>query len=158
MKIYFGVNEYELVPGFDIPGADIDYVDQYIKIQILADEVSLGDFEDVVSDTNNLKSIRVVDEDNHTTTYFEGYTKIENLQKEFDVVYSIDQENNVELSPAILDPDSGEVIQEAIYGEGLVEKRADIIYLRVSKGSLVEQVEQNASNIEFIAIMSDIEL
>ena len=158
MKIYFGVNEFELVPGFDIPGVNYQYIDQFIDIQILADEVSLGDMEQIIADKDNLASIRVLDEENQTTTYFDGYTKIANMQKQYNIVYSINQEDNVELQPAIIDPNTNEVIQQAVYGTGLVEQRADIIYLRLNREDLMKQVNENTANIEFIAIMSDIEL
>ena len=134
MDIRFGSNEYALVPG-----SDVNKGSNYIDFQILADDVNFESLEAVLEDVNNLLDIQVVDEE--LIRHYEGYVKLASLEKRYDVVYNIHYEE---------DPETHEEVP--------VEDKADIIYGRLAQKDITEQVDQNTANIEFIAIMSDIEL
>ena len=149
MDIRFGSNEYALVPG-----SDVNKGSNYIDIQILADDVSFEALEAVLEDENNLLDIQVIDEE--YIRHFEGYTKLDSMQKRYNVVYNIRYEEVI-IEPEHIDPETGEVIP-AVIEIVPVEEKADIIYARLAQKDITEQVDQNTANIEFIAIMSDIEL
>lgn len=130
MNIRFGSNEYELIPGSGI----LELTDS-LEIQLLADPIDIDNLEEVLSNKTNLETIKVVNQGS-VQQIFKGYTKVDSLIKKYDVVYSTTWAED----------------------GSAVESTANILYVYLKKPGLEEQVEENTANIEFLAIMSDIEL
>lgn len=150
MNIYFGLNEYSIVPG-----TSVQEIDNKLIIQIIGDNIDLSEFEQLLQDKNNILQIEVTDND--VSNYYYNYVRLNNLQKQYHIPYSY-QVRNVVVTPEVIDPNTGLIITPAEYKVVRQQLYADIIFITLSKPELTDQVELNAANIEFIAIMSDIEL
>lgn len=150
MNIYFGSNEYSIVPG-----TSVQEIDNKLIFQIIGDNINLSEFEELLQDKNNILQIEVTEND--TSSCYYNYVRLNNLQKQYHVPYSY-QIRNVVTTPEIIDPETGLIITPAKYKTVKHQLYADIIFVTLSKPELTDQVELNAANIEFIAIMSDIEL
>lgn len=141
MNIRFGSNEYEMLPN-----SGLDTYDGKLHLSLLADDVDFEDLEAVLLDKDNLDPIKVV-ENNTITQSVYGYTKLYELKKEYNVLWWTEY---VMPEPV----EEGEELPEA----ETIEHRADIYRIVLQKPELKDQVDENTANIEFIAIMSDIEL
>lgn len=129
MKIRFGVNEYTLVPG-----SAIQENENNLEVRILDENINLEDLENVLLDNNNVSSIDVIDE-NGTKQIYKDWGKLINIRKEYNMLYWTEQVDNE-----------------------MVKHVANIIYITFSHPGLESQVEMNKANIEFLAIMNDIDL
>lgn len=131
-KIVFGNFKYDVVPsGFSVH-SDV------FRALIKADGIQLGEIEDVVSDAANVAHIEIKNEtETETLRIVTGYSVVAKLEKIFDYVYdtSVDEET----------------------GES-TESKCDVVLVELAKPGLAEQTAKNTSDIEYIAIMSDIEL
>lgn len=150
MNIRFGSNEYALVPG-----SAVQPVNDRVEIQLLAEGVDFEALEAVLLDKDNVDTITVVDEHGPAAS-IHGYSKLVNMYKAYDVLYWTEYTENV-ITPQSIDPDTGEMIPAVVEREP-VEHRADILYIQMTKPGLEGQVDENTADIEFLAIMSDIEL
>lgn len=151
MNIRFGTNEYTLVPGSAVQ----EYNDN-LEVQILADEVDLESLEAILLDSNNTSSIVIVDE-NSTRQIYENWGKLLRLRKEYNILYWTEIAEQI-ITPEEVDPETGEIITPQEIEYETIEHRADIIYINLTHPGLESQVETNTANIEFLAIMSDIDL
>lgn len=151
MNIRFGTNEYALVPGSAV---QVNGNDE-LSIQLLAEGIDFESLETVLMDKANTENIVVVDEQGPVNA-IPGYSKLVNMYKAYDVLYWTEYIEH-EITPQSIDPETGEMIPAVIEREP-VEHRADILYIRMAKPGVEQQVDENTANIEFIAIMSDIEL
>lgn len=131
-KIVFGNFKYDVVPsGFSVH-SDV------FRALIKADGIQLGEIEDVVSDVENVARIEIKNEtETETLRIVTGYSVVAKLEKIFDYIYdtSVDEET----------------------GES-TESKCDVVLVELAKPGLAEQTAKNTSDIEYIAIMSDIEL
>ena len=131
-KIVFGNFKYDVLPsGFSV------HTDAF-RALIKADGIQLGDIEEVVSDPSNIARIEIKNEtETEVLRIVTGYSVITKLEKMFDYVYNTS-----------VDEETGEI----------TESKCDVILVELSVPGLKEQTEKNTSDIEYIAIMSDIEL
>lgn len=131
-KIVFGNFKYDVVPsGFSVH-SDV------FRALIKADGIQLGEIEDVISDAANVARIEIKNEtETETLRIVTGYSVVAKLEKIFDYVYDTS-----------VDEETGEI----------TESKCDVILVELSVPGLKEQTEKNTSDIEYIAIMSDIEL
>jgi len=150
MNIRFGSNEYALVPG-----SGINTLGNGIDIQLLAQDVNLNSLTDVLKNSANTETIKVVDGDT-TTQVIEGYSKLDHMEIRYDQIYFTEYEEVI-IVPAHHDSETGEEVpaQTEMVPQDLT---ADIVYIHMVKPGLEGQVKENTANIEFLAIMSDIEL
>ena len=134
---FANLDEYSLVPsGFSVDNERASFV-------ILADEIGIGDVEATVTESGALARVDVIDtEKQQVVAFAEGLTVVSKLQKEFDYQY--------EVPTGEVDPETGEPTYETI--------TCDIVRLWIQLPGLAEAVEKNTADIEYIAIMSDIEL
>ena len=130
MRVKFGPNFYDLVPGgySDTTGK--------LNIMIIDNGYLVDDVVEVVSDKNNVETVTVLD---GTTTVinYRGYTHLETVSKLFNYTYD-----------SHVDEETGEMVEESI----------DVFKIVLTKDNLEDTVSKNTSDIEYIAIMSDIEL
>lgn len=113
-----------------VPSTQVQEVNNdMLQMQILADEVSFSELETVLSNSDNIKVITVTDTD-ELLTYF-NYIKLISLNKMFNETFEINDSESITV---------------------------DVIHIVLQKPDLADQVAENTANIEFIAIMSDIEL
>ena len=150
MNIRFGTNEYALVPG-----SAVQTLGDKLSIQILADGIDFEALEAVLKEKANVDEIQVADESGVQQSIF-GYSKLDNIHKNYHVLYWTETVEHI-ITPESIDPETGETIPAEVEYE-TVEHYADILYVSLMKPGLEGQVEANTANIEFIAIMSDIEL
>lgn len=131
-KIVFGNFKYDVLPsGFSV------HTDTF-RALIKADGIQLGDFEEVVSDPSNIARIEIKNEtETEVLRIVTGYSVITKLEKMFDYVYETST-----------DEETGEI----------TESKCDVILVELGVPGLKEQTEKNTSDIEYIAIMADIEL
>ena len=134
---FANLDEYSLVPsGFSVDNERASFV-------IIADEIGIGDVEATVETASALDRVEVIDDDKkEVVAVAEGLTVVSKLQKEFDYSY--------EVPTGEVDPETGEPVYETI--------TCDIIRLWIQLPGLKEAVDKNSADIEYIAIMSDIEL
>ena len=151
MNIRFGTNEYALVPGSAVQVNS----NNELAIQVLADGVDFEALEAVLMEKENVANIVIAD-DKGVINAIPGYTKLVNMYKAYDVLYWTEYVEH-EIAPQSIDPETGDMIPAIIETE-TVEHRADVLYIRMAKPGIEQQVDANTANIEFIAIMSDIEL
>lgn len=151
MNIRFGSNEYALVPG-----SSVQPLGEKLEIQLLAEDLDVMEVESVLSDVANTETLVIVDDKGAAIQVVKGWTKLDSLRKEYDVLYWTDYEEVI-ITPEHIDPDTGAIIPAETQVEP-IEHRADILYVHMVKPGLEGQVDENTANIEFIAIMSDIEL
>lgn len=144
MNIRLGSNEYALVPG-----STLQELGDNLEIQFLADELDIGEIEDVLKDSENTAEMITVDDEGVTQQVVRGYTNLHSMQKKYHVLYSTEYPEQPEWDPESEEPP--EYLDPILH-------YADIIYVKMSKPGIEAQVETNTANIEFIAIMSDIEL
>lgn len=149
MNIKFGTYEYELVPDFEIIQNN-----EFLKFSILANEVPMTELEEVLKNKQNLLEIEIRDETNYKL--LTGYNQLTSLVKTYGVEYGRIYENVV-VEEAHIDPDTGENVPEVIE-EVEVTLTSDIIEVEIQAMNLAQQVSINTANIEFLAIMNDIEL
>ena len=142
MNIRFGSNEYEMLPN-----SGLDTYDGSLHLSLLADNVDFEDLEEVLLDKDNLDPVKVI-ENNIVTQSVYGYTKLYELKKEYDVLWWTEQ----------VMPEPAEEEEEDYPEAEIIEHRADVYRIILQKPELKDQVDENTANIEFIAIMSDIEL
>ena len=150
MNIRFGTNEYTLLPG-----STVQIINDKLLIQIMANNLDFNNFESILRDNENTKEIILFDTEGPIRTFF-GYSQLEEIYKVYDVLYQTEYKDH-EISPQSIDAETGEMIPSIIERE-TIEHRADVFYLTLKKPDITEQVNKNTANIEFIAIMSDIEL
>ena len=130
-KVYFGNYEYLLIPG----GYGME--SEAIRFIIFADDIDLAEVEDVITTKANVKKIEIRKEETGALTQvFRGYVTNRTLEKVFDYVYG-----------SKVDEDGDEH-----------ELTSDVIIITMAKPSLREQTEKNTADIEYIAIVEDIEL
>lgn len=150
MVIQIGQYEYTIVPG-----TIVQETNNKINFQIIGEGINLSDFELILQDKNNTNMIQT--SDNNIEHIYYNYTKLDNLEKKYHVVYAY-KTKDIIVEPTQFDPWSGDIITPAQHRTIQKELFTDIIYVTLLKPEMIDQVELNAANIEFIAIMSDIEL
>ena len=151
MKICFGANQYTLIPG-----SAVQTLGNTLSIQLLADTVNFEELEVVLKNKNNINEITVLNDQELPTQIIFGYSKLDTVHKKYHVLYETETIEHV-VTPASVDPETGEAIP-AEMGYETIEHYADIFYISLIKPGVEEQVDINTANIEFLAIMSDIEL
>lgn len=130
-KIVFGNISYDIVPGGYSKHTDT------FNCMIMADNIRLDEIETILTEPTNVERFEIQNENSEVVEIVSGYSVITDLRKVFDYVYN-----------TITDEETGEVTEE----------KCDAIRFALAKPGLKEQTDKNTSDIEYIAIMSDIEL
>lgn len=149
MKIKFGSYEYTLVPDFPI-----SHNEQRLECSILADNINVSDLESILKNKQNLVEIEITGEDSYQL--LTNYNQLLSLYKNYQVEYGVSYETVV-TEEAYIDPDTGENVPETVE-EVETPLVSDIITITLRAIDLAQQVSINTANIEFLAIMNDIEL
>ena len=175
--VKFKAREYGLLPsGFSFtPGVSANFL-------VNADNVSLGTFEEMLSDPSEIAKIQIIDEDKQeTVTIVTDLPVVSRLEKKFDYTYTVYEDREVEkevektivvpdIDPEtgepIIDPETGEpvtheeiiIVIETVIEQVPVEYTCDVISFALAPAGLKEAVDKNSADIEYIAIMTDIEL
>ena len=150
MNIRFGSYEYVLAPN-----ATIQELGKNLSIQILAENVNFEELESVLKNPDNLNEIVILDDNNQPQQYIYGYSKLDNIHKNYHVLYWTETVEH--MVPENIDSQTGNITPSKIESE-IIEHYADIFYISLIKPSLEDQVKINTANIEFLAIMSNIDL
>lgn len=124
---------------FNLPIAGIFTNKDFMKLQIVTD-TTLEDVYEMFSNEENTRIIKVVDGDGVTITMYEGYVALDSEIK-------IDKNFLVETKSI---ESEGENVVEHVYGQ--------VVFITLHKEQIEQKVEQNTADIEYLAIMSDIEL
>ena len=144
MIIRFGSNEYDLVPG-----SAAQTYDGNLHLDVVADGVDFEELEEVLQNSDNLDPIKILD-NGEVVQVITGYGRLYGISKEYNVLYWIER-----IEPEPVDPED----PEAEPGEPQdIEHRVDVFRVVLREPDLSDQVNENTANIEFLAIMSDIEL
>lgn len=175
--VKFKAREYGLLPsGFSYtPNEKANFL-------VNADNVSLGTFEEILSDPSEIARIEIIDQDKQeTVTIVTGLPVVSHLEKKFDYKYIVYEDREVEkevektITVPVIDPETGEpvidpetgepvtreetvVVIETVIEQVPVEYTCDVISFALAPAGLKEAVDKNSADIEYIAIMSDIEL
>ena len=130
-KIVFGNISYDIVPGGYSKHTDT------FNCMTIADNIRLNEIEAILTEPANIKRFEIQDENGEVVEIISGYSVITDLRKVFDYVYNTS-----------VDEETGEITEE----------KCDAVKFALAKPGLKEQTDKNTSDIEYIAIMSDIEL
>ena len=131
--VKFGSHQYTLAPsGY---GA----IDN--KITFLLDNrdesISIDDLIAILKDRDNTQTVEVVSENGKSLVIYRNYPHLASVATRNDYIIS-----------TTTDPETGETTTETI----------SVIRVALENDDLTETVSKNSSDIEYIAIMSDIEL
>jgi len=131
--VKFGSHQYTLAPsGY---GA----IDN--KITFLLDNrdesISIDDLIAILKDRDNTQTVEVVSENGKSLVIYRNYPHLASVATNNDYIIS-----------TTTDPETGEMTTETI----------SVIRVALENDDLTETVSKNSSDIEYIAIMSDIEL
>ena len=128
-KIVFGTTEYPLMPsGYGESSG-------HLNILLFANTLELTEVEKVLLDKKNTEVIVVKDFQNRTIQLFRDYIVLDEIKKQYGYKYN----------------------RSVIEGEEKIDT-ADVIIIQMSKPGLKEQTNENTSNIDYIAIVEDIDL
>lgn len=131
-QIQLGSIIYDLIPS------GYGHYDDKLTAQIYAENIPLTEVEEVLSNVSNVDHIEIIDKDRkEVVEAFNGYEVLESIRKDFDVV---------------VETTINEETQES------TEVKADVIAFVLTKPSIEQTVAKNTADIEYIAVMSDIEL
>ena len=130
-KIVFGNISYDIVPGGYSKHTDT------FNCMIMADNIRLDEIETILTESTNIERFEIQNENSEVVEIISGYSVITDLRKVFNYVYSTST-----------DEEMGDIIEE----------KCDAIRFALAKPGLKGQTDKNTSDIEYIAIMSDIEL
>lgn len=128
-KIIFGESEYTLMPSGYGEGSG------HFNILLFADQVELTEVEKVLLDKRNVELIVVKDAQNRTIQLFRDYIVLDEIKKQYGYKYN----------------------KSVIKGEEKIDT-ADVIIIQLSKPGIRQQTNENTSNIDYIAIVEDIDL
>ena len=128
-KIIFGTHEYSLMPS------GYGESEGHLHILLFADTVELTEVEKVLLDKKNTELIVIRDVYNRTIQLFRDYIVLDEIKKQYGYEYN----------------------KSIISGETKIDT-ADVIIIQMSKPGLKEQTNKNTSNIDYIAIVEDIDL
>ncbi len=128
--VQFGDYELDMLPGAYM------VMEEFLEITIPAEDLSLDYVESIIQDRNNLQLIQIFDARPVLVAKFEKiYTEYGSLVK------------------------NPHYLIERFDGEGnLNEKYGDVITIRVTKSTIDTTISKMQSDMEYIAIMSDIDI
>lgn len=130
-KIKFGEKSFTLITN----GVDT-FSDDKLTVSFQLGDVTLDVVETLVSDSSNTDRIEILDSDGELLRPLTGYTILKELKKVKDYP-----------------------VETKLLEDGTEETtKADIAVVTLSKTDLREEVARNTANIEYLSMMTDVNL
>ena len=131
--VKFGSYQYTLAPsGYGAIDNQITFLlDNRNKL------ISIDELIAILKDKNNTQVVEVVGNNGKSLVIYRDYPNLVSVTTQEDYIIGTS-----------IDPETGEIL----------EKQISVIRVALEKDDLAQNVSKNTSDIEYIAIMSDIEL